>query len=146
MKPEWNFDVVAQVVNLSHTLEQLAERHFRRVGTTASQGMLLMFVALASERQEVYQRDIEHGLGIRASSVTGLLMALEQNGYVERRSVKDDARLKIILLTAAGRALISQLLEARKRLLEHLLEDVAQNDLENFTRFCDMLADRAMTF
>ena len=49
--------------------------------------------------EPVYQRDIEKALGIRRSSVTGLLQLMEKNGMIRREAASFDARLKRIVLT-----------------------------------------------
>ena len=49
--------------------------------------------------EPVYQRDIEKALGIRRSSVTGLLQLMEKNGMIRREAAPFDARLKRIVLT-----------------------------------------------
>ena len=50
----------------------------------------------------ICQRDIEHTFEIRRSTVTNIIQLMEKKGYVERRSVPGDARLKCVSLTAKG--------------------------------------------
>lgn len=72
---------------------------------TGARGMVLGFIARrTSEGVPVYQRDIEQRFNIRRSSVTALLKAMEQNGYITRTSVERDARLKSLALTKKGQA------------------------------------------
>lgn len=52
--------------------------------------------------ERVYQRDLEQFFRLRRSTVTGLLQGLEKNGYIERRPVEEDARLKQIVLREKG--------------------------------------------
>lgn len=52
--------------------------------------------------EEVFQRDIERDFSITRSTVTNILQLMEQKGYIERRSVARDARLKQLTLTEAG--------------------------------------------
>lgn len=54
--------------------------------------------------EPVYQRDIEEQFHIRRSSVTALLKAMEQDGFITRTAVARDARLKSLALTDKGRA------------------------------------------
>ena len=46
----------------------------------------------------VFQRDIER----ECSTVTNILQLMERKGYIERRSVPQDARLKQLVLTEEG--------------------------------------------
>ena len=50
----------------------------------------------------VFQRDIEREFSITRSTVTNILQLMERKGYIARRSVPQDARLKQLVLTEAG--------------------------------------------
>ena len=50
----------------------------------------------------VFQRDIEREFSITRSTVTNILQLMERKGYIERRSVPQDARLKQLVLTDEG--------------------------------------------
>ena len=50
----------------------------------------------------VFQRDIEREFSITRSTVTNILQLMEKKGYIERRSVPRDARLKQLILTEQG--------------------------------------------
>ena len=50
----------------------------------------------------VFQRDIERDFSITRSTVTNILQLMERKGYIERRSVPQDARLKQLVLTEEG--------------------------------------------
>lgn len=52
--------------------------------------------------EDVFQRDIERDFSITRSTVTNVIQLMEQKGYIERRSVPHDARLKRLELTAEG--------------------------------------------
>ena len=72
---------------------------------TGARGMVLGYIAHRTGQGEpVYQRDIEERFHIRRSSVTALLKAMEQDGFVTRTSVARDARLKSLALTPKGQA------------------------------------------
>lgn len=57
---------------------------------------------LEQETGSVCQRDIEKLLHMSKSSVTGLVQTLEQGGYLTRKPVPGDARLKSLVLTEKG--------------------------------------------
>jgi len=77
------------------------------------QGPMLGFLSDCSQRQDVFQKDIEREFNIRRSTATVMLQKLEQKGYIVRESVDYDARLKRIVLTEkaieANRAIRSQI-------------------------------------
>lgn len=70
---------------------------------TGVRGMLLGAIVRANkENRDVYQRDVEHWMQIRRSSVTAVLQAMEQDGFITRCSVEKDARLKRLSATPKG--------------------------------------------
>ena len=72
---------------------------------TGTRGMVLGFISRrTAEGKAVYQRDIEDHFRIRPPSVTALLKAMEQDGFIVRTSAAQDARLKSLALTEKGRA------------------------------------------
>ena len=54
------------------------------------------------QSEPVFQRDIERDFSITRSTVTNILQLMERKGYIERQSVPQDARLKMLVLTAKG--------------------------------------------
>ena len=54
------------------------------------------------QSEPVFQRDIERDFSITRSTVTNILQLMERKGYIERRSVPQDARLKQLVLTEEG--------------------------------------------
>ncbi len=67
-------------------------------GTTAYHGRIIGYL-YAHRDTDVFQRDIENHFGIRRSTVTKVLQAMESNGLITRTAVLADARLKKITLT-----------------------------------------------
>lgn len=63
------------------------------------QGPMLGFLSDYSQKQDVFQKDIEREFHIRRSTATVMLQNLEQKGYIVRETVEYDARLKKIVLT-----------------------------------------------
>ncbi len=56
-------------------------------------------------------REVAERLACDASNVTGIVDRLEKRGLVERRSSHQDRRIKELVLTAAGAALRTRLVE-----------------------------------
>lgn len=83
---------------------------------TAKQGLVLGYIAKKNcEGKDVFQKDIEKEFSIRRSTATGILQLLEKNGFVVRESVKEDARLKKLVLTEKAK-------QRQKRFVEYLDE------------------------
>ena len=64
-----------------------------------------------SEDEPQSMRTLAEAMHCDASYITGLVDALEEPGYVERRVAPSDRRVKLIALTATGRAARSRALD-----------------------------------
>ena len=87
---------------ISHKIRRKIDNEISKYGITNVQGKIISFLYFKSSEQDVFQKDIEHDLKIRSSSVTSVLKLMEKNGYIRRVSVDYDARLKKIVLTEKG--------------------------------------------
>lgn len=75
---------------------------------------------------DIFQKDIESEFAISRSTVTNILNLMEKKGYVVRKSVKSDARLKKITLTKNGIEMfmiIQNAIAENERTLNSLLSD-----------------------
>lgn len=73
---------------------------FAKFDLTASQTFTLIHLLHAQEEGRVInQRDIENELDISNPTVTGILNRLETKGLIQRKTSKEDARMKHILVT-----------------------------------------------
>ena len=52
-----------------------------------------------NREKEIFQKDIEEHFSISSATCSKTLKLIEKNGFIERRSVESDARLKRIVLT-----------------------------------------------
>ena len=98
---------------------------------------------LARHREEdVFQKDLEEFFSVRRSTMSTIILRMEQKGLLSRESVSHDARLKKLVLTEKGeqihemieskiedteKKLSSGLTEDEKQTLFHLLEKLRQN-------------------
>ena len=99
-------------------------------GISGVQLQTLVFVHRnALEGKKVCQRDIEHILNLRPSSVSTLISNLTAEGYVMRTSSEGDARIKNIELTQKGEELC-----LKNRELMDKCDEVIQNALNEEER------------
>lgn len=98
---------------------------------TGVRGMVLGHIAHCNERGEpVYQRDLETRFHIRRSSVTVLLQAMEQDGYIERHAVAKDARLKSLTATEKGLACFDDLQACIRHFEQELRQGIPPEELD----------------
>jgi DNA-binding MarR family transcriptional regulator len=94
-----NFDCGKRIIVIANKVRRFLDASVARIGLTGPQAFILHFIYVNSKNRDIFQRDIEAEFDIRRSSVTGILHGLERGGFIQRESVKDDARLKKLTLT-----------------------------------------------
>ena len=96
----------AMIAYCGHLGKQSLDQLLRRAGydVTPTQTHLLMHLSCADEGQEATQRDLEHKLRLKPSTVNGIVDRLEAKGYVSRRTSPQDGRVRLVCLTDAGRS------------------------------------------
>ncbi|MHC1749654.1 MAG: MarR family winged helix-turn-helix transcriptional regulator [Cellulosilyticaceae bacterium] len=91
-----------EIIIFSNQIRRRIDKEARKYGLTSIQARILGFVFRQSAVKNVFQKDIEEEFNIRRSSVTSVIQLMEKNGYINRESVCEDARLKKIILTQKG--------------------------------------------
>lgn len=92
-----------EVVGLSDLLQRTAEPILTQSGWQLTSMQMAVLCYLDERRnQNVFQRDLARAFGLRRSTATVTLQALEREGYIVRRPVMCDARLKKLILTERG--------------------------------------------
>lgn len=91
-----------EILIFSNQIRRRIDKEAGKYGLTSIQARILGFVFRQSAVKNVFQKDIEEEFNIRRSSVTSVIQLMEKNGYINRESVCEDARLKKIILTQKG--------------------------------------------
>ena len=107
--PPWELPQVipAQIRRVSNLIFRKINQFSRANGVeqgTPMHGWIVEYL-YAHRDAPVFQRDIEREFSITRSTVTNILQLMERKGYIERQSVPQDARLKMLVLTEKGREL-----------------------------------------
>lgn len=89
--------------------------------------------------KDVFQKDVEAEFEINRSTGTNILKLMEKKGYLERVSVKEDARLKKLVLTAEGIRLHEMMRRTIDRLEERTVEGISQEEMASFMRVAGKL-------
>ena len=136
-------DLIGHIIHLSRSIERLCDEASRATGVTGSQARLLVFLSIVSGEQDIFQKDIEEEFGVRPSSVTAQLQALERQGFIRRDSVSCDARLKKIVLTDKAREVRKKITGIHRGLLRRILGPLSDVELQSFMQICRGLTERA---
>ena len=109
-----------------HLGRQYGVNLLRREGYDVTPVQTRTLVYLSCCREAVNQRDLEHELRLRPSTVNGIVSRLEEKGYLSRRASPLDGRCRLVSLTDAGRekveAFRASLEETNRRLFSVLTE------------------------
>lgn len=102
---------------------------------TGQQMHILGFLNKAQEcSRDVFQRDIETELNVRPPTATAMLKTLEKNGLIKRESMKNDARLKKIVLTQRAEMLSESALTMMNEAEQCISKGLTQEEKDTFYR------------
>lgn len=105
---------------------------------TGMRGMVLGYIVdHVSAGADVYQRDLETNFHIRRSSVTTLLQGMEQCGFITRKAVEQDARLKSLVPTEKGLACRQQIEACVNRFDAQLKNGISDAELQRLYAVLD---------
>ncbi len=110
--------------------------------TTRMQNWIMGYLyRCKQEEREVYQKDIERFFNIRRSTATGILQGMEKNGWIQKEPVKNDARLKRLILTKKAEIMQERLIAEMMRLEDEVRKGISQEEIDAFVRTAHKMID-----
>jgi DNA-binding MarR family transcriptional regulator len=109
-KPGAHYQALLQLLRTSETVWNASRRFFARWDISSSQFNVLN--VLRDHREGITQVELSRLLIMHRSNVTGLIDRLEQRGLVCRKENTADRRAYRVVVTAAGRKLLAEVLPA----------------------------------
>lgn len=85
--------------------------------------------------------ELSRELLVTAGNVTGLVTRMEERGWLTRTACSQDARVRRVRLTAAGRRLASREVERHELLLEEILGGLTRTERRDLSRSLDRMRD-----
>jgi DNA-binding MarR family transcriptional regulator len=131
--------VVGRLFRLAPRLVDLQDLGAREYGLGFARGRVLWAL---HESGPVLMRALSQALGISPRTVTGLVDALESDGWVTRGPHPADRRATIISLTPAAATALARLRESYEGLAHDLLGDVSPDDLARCRAVITTLEER----
>ncbi|WP_448004254.1 MarR family winged helix-turn-helix transcriptional regulator [Agromyces bauzanensis] len=131
--------VLDRLLEISELFQKDMERAFDGTPLTAARTRLLW--DLQHEGPST-QHALATRLGVSPRNITGLVDALEANGYVTRSPHPTDRRATIVSLAASARLLMQRMQREHAELSAELLGAVAPADRPAFERGVDAIAAR----
>jgi len=131
--------IVGRLFRLAPQLTDLLDLGAREYGMGFARGRVLWAL---QESGPVVMRALSQQLGISPRTVTGLIDALEADGWVTRTPHPDDRRATIIAVTPTAQAALSTLRSSYEGLAHDLLDGIDPADLARCQSVLGMLQDR----
>jgi len=110
---------------LAPRLVEILDLGAREYGMSYARGRV---VAALQASGPVLMRALAEAVGVTPRTITGLVDALEADGWVDRRAHPSDRRATIIALTPAAESAFAQLLEGYRGLAQDLVNGIPEAD------------------
>ncbi len=98
---------------------------------------------IENKNKVIFQKDIEEEFAVRKSRLSKILSSMEEDDYIKRIAVKEDARLKQIILGDEGKKLNAHIIKGKKDIQNMLLKGVEEEDLSIFYDVLDKITENA---
>ena len=119
---------------ISNQLRNRSQEVHTQLGIGSAQGKILNYVLVESEAHSVYQKDLEREFGLRPSTVTEMLNALEQKKLIQRVSDEWDGRYKKIVFTEKARSMKDRIRQEVEETEHLLLQGITEQEKQEFLR------------
>ena len=117
---------------ISNRLRNRSQEVHTQLGIGSAQGKILNYVLVESEAHSVYQKDLEREFGLRPSTVTEMLNALEQKKLIQRVSDEWDGRYKKIVFTEKARSMKDRTRQEVEETEHLLLQGITEQEKQEF--------------
>lgn len=130
------------MTSLAHKINRKIGKELAEYDITTIQGKILGFLYFYSGKKDIFQKNIEEEFNIRRSSVTSVLQLMEKNGYIQRVSVVEDARLKKIVLTERGVDTYNKVYNSILKVEKSLVEELSEEEMDTLVSLISRLSKK----
>ncbi len=131
--------VLGRLLNLAPVLAAWSERGTREYGLSYARGRV---VGMLRASGPVMMRTLSTTLGVTPTTVTGLVDALEADGWVARQPHPTDRRAIVVALTPAAASTYGKLEQHYRGLAALLMSELEAADLERALKVIDQIQAR----
>lgn len=126
---------------LSHKVKKRLDAKLADLGITAMQSRVLHYTVWKSREGPVFQRDVEAAFGLSRSTATGILQLLEKDGFLVRRAVPSDGRLKQLVPTEKGRQTVEQVGDHLRETEQRMTAGISPGQLQVFLETVERMSE-----
>ena len=109
-------------------------------GMTGKNGWIIGFLHHNRDRR-IYQKDLEKAFNVTRSTASKVLTLMEKKGFIERRAVKEDARLKEIVLTERAEKLADRMEEQRLQMEKDLTRGFTEEEKAQLVSYLNRILE-----
>lgn len=134
-RPQGPVDLESLPGHYIRRLQQIAVAVFLQ--ETEAHGVTpVQFAALqtVADAPGIDQRTLARSIGLDTSTIAGVVDRLEARGLMQRSASPDDRRVRLLSLTAEGRALLEATLPSVLRAQQRMLEPLPPGERHEFMR------------
>lgn len=132
-------DAFMRLFDLVALLGEAMERGLAERGLTRARAWLIWQL---HHEGPMTQRALSEILRVTPRNVTGLVDALEADGFVARTPHPTDRRATLLTLTTKGESAASELARDYRGGASHLFDGASKDDLSTFVKTLDRVLDR----
>ena len=124
-----------KIINrISNRLRSRSQAVHTELGIGSAQGKVLNYVLVESVHHSVYQKDLEKEFGLRPSTVTEMLNALEKKELIARIADEQDGRYKKIVFTEKALVMKDRICQEVEGTEALLLQGISPEEQREFMR------------
>lgn len=141
MRPKHD-DCRGKIKHLNKLMEKNFNKALEEYNLTAQQARILFFLADYIEGRkeiEINQRDLEREFDLTNPTVSGILLRLEEKGYIQRITSQKDGRFKKIVVTSKTWMFLEELDVKRKNSYKYLVQGISEEEETEFKRIADIM-------
>src|SRR5215472_2857951 len=131
--------VMGKLFALAPRLVEVQDLGAREYGMSYARGRV---VAALTVSGPVLMRALSEDVGVTPRTITGLIDALEKDGWVERRAHPTDRRATIVALTPAAEVAFAKLNQSYGHLSRDLVSGIPEADLHAALRVIEHISAR----
>ncbi|MEH7399677.1 MarR family transcriptional regulator [Gottfriedia acidiceleris] len=123
-----------------HKMQPKVTESMNSHGVTATQFFVLMYLR---KKESCKISEIAEMMGVKPSAVSFMIDRLEHNDFVYREHDKKDRRVVNIMLTDEGIKKLESVIKDRKEIFEGFLFNLSDEELLQFAKITEKLANAA---
>jgi DNA-binding MarR family transcriptional regulator len=131
--------VMGRLFALAPRLVEILDLGARQYGMSYARGRV---VAALQASGPVLMRALSEAVGVTPRTITGLVDALEADGWVERRADPGDRRATIVALTPYAETTFQRLLDGYRGLAQDLVSGISEEDQQRALGVIDHISAR----